>query len=63
VPDDTVALRVSVTGASADRKLAALQAHASQTDALRTQVGDRTFRQWWAAETFLQVARVEGVAA
>jgi len=63
VPDDTVALRVSVAGANADRKFAALRAHASQTDALRTRVGDGTFRQWWGAETFLQVAPVEGLAA
>ena len=63
VPDDAVTLRVAVAGASADRKLVALQAHASQTDALRTRVGDATFREWWATEAFVQVSPVEGRAA
>lgn len=63
VPDDTVALQVSVAGGASDRKLAALRAHASQTDGLRTRVGDTTFREWWAAETFVQVGLVEGLAA
>src|SRR3954468_16805614 len=63
VPDDAVTLHLSAAGASADRKLAALQAHASQTDALRTRVGDAMFREWWSAETFIQVAPLEGLAA
>jgi LmbE family N-acetylglucosaminyl deacetylase len=63
VPDSTVALHVSVTGATADRKLAALQAHASQTDSLRAHVGDQTFQAWWAAETFVQVLTAEVRAA
>jgi LmbE family N-acetylglucosaminyl deacetylase len=63
VPDDAVALHVSVSGASADRKLAALQAHASQTDGLRRLVGDTTFREWWAAETFVQVNPAEEAVA
>jgi LmbE family N-acetylglucosaminyl deacetylase len=62
VPESTVALHLSVTGASADRKLAALKAHASQTDGLRRLVGDETFREWWAAETFVQVDRVRAAA-
>ena len=62
VPPSTVALAVSVTGAGADRKLAALRAHASQTDGLRTAVGDQTFREWWAAETFVQVDPLDAAA-
>ena len=63
VPDDRVALHLSVTGQSADRKFAALRAHASQTDQLRTRVGARTWREWWAAETFVEVLPVETRAA
>jgi len=62
VPDKAVALHVSVTGASADRKFAALQAHASQTDGLLRAVGDEMFRDWWAAETFVEVDAI-GAAA
>ena len=58
VPDDAVTLHVSATGASGERKLAALQAHASQTGALRARVGDHAFREWWATEAFLQVGPV-----
>src|SRR3954468_886797 len=63
VPDDTVTLHVSVTGVTAERKLAALRAHASQTEALRGRVGDTTFREWWGAESFVQVAPAEVLAA
>jgi len=54
VPEARVALRVSATGATSDRKVAALKAHASQTGALRRHVGEATFRDWWATETFVQ---------
>jgi len=55
VPDSAAALHVLVTGARADRKLAALQAHASQTEGLRAQVGEQAFRRWWATESFVEV--------
>jgi LmbE family N-acetylglucosaminyl deacetylase len=61
VADSAGALRVAATGSVAHRKLAALRAHASQTDKLRTAVGDDTYRQWWAAESFVRVTR--GLAA
>jgi LmbE family N-acetylglucosaminyl deacetylase len=56
VPDSAVAVRVRATGSLSDRKLAALRAHASQTDALRAAVGDDTYRRWWAEEAFVRVA-------
>lgn len=55
VSDTAVALRVTVTGDIARRKLAALRAHASQTDGLRDAVGDATFVSWWAEEAFERV--------
>jgi LmbE family N-acetylglucosaminyl deacetylase len=63
VPDRAVALRVSLTGAASHRKLSALRAHASQTDALREGVGDDTFRQWWSDETFVRVTAAREAAA
>ena len=63
VPDDSVALHLSVSGRRADRKLAALRAHASQTDQLRTSVGARTWREWWAAEAFVEVLPAKPRAA
>ena len=35
-----------------DRKMAALRAHASQTQPLIELVGDATYREWWRAESF-----------
>ena len=35
-----------------DRKMAALRAHASQTQPLIDLVGDATYREWWRAESF-----------
>jgi LmbE family N-acetylglucosaminyl deacetylase len=35
-----------------DRKMAALRAHASQTEPLITLVGRATFREWWRTESF-----------
>jgi LmbE family N-acetylglucosaminyl deacetylase len=63
VPDDAVALRVLADGATSDRKLAALRAHASQTEALRRRVGESTFRAWWAAETFVEIPSATRSAA
>jgi LmbE family N-acetylglucosaminyl deacetylase len=63
VPDSAVALRVRLSGETSHRKLAALRAHASQTDALREGVGDDTFRQWWSNETFVRVKPAGDVAA
>ena len=57
VPDAAVALRVTVTGSTSERKLAALRAHASQTEALRKSVGEATYAHWWAEEAFVRVPR------
>ena len=38
---------------SLDRKLAALQAHASQTTGLIDAVGLGTYREWWRTEYFV----------
>jgi LmbE family N-acetylglucosaminyl deacetylase len=45
-------------GAALSRKVAALRAHASQTDGLVRRVGARTFRSWWRTEAFVDAARV-----
>jgi LmbE family N-acetylglucosaminyl deacetylase len=63
VSDSAVALRVAATGSVSARKLDALRAHASQTDGLRTAVGDDTYRQWWAHESFVRVTTPHQVAA
>jgi LmbE family N-acetylglucosaminyl deacetylase len=63
VSETTVDLRVAATGSVSARKVAALRAHASQTDRLRTAVGDETYRQWWAHESFVRVAASDPIAA
>lgn len=40
-----------------DRKMAALDAHASQTTALAETVGRATLREWWATEWFVAAPR------
>ncbi len=49
---------VHLDGWLLDAKLAALQAHASQTASLVEELGAATFRQWWAAEAFVDATRV-----
>ncbi|WP_409330572.1 PIG-L deacetylase family protein [Trujillonella humicola] len=55
VPESAVDLRVRASGRTAHRKAAALRAHASQTDGLRRAVGEETYAEWWAEETFVRV--------
>lgn len=51
-----LALTVDCT-AVIDRKVAALDAHASQTAALADAVGHATLREWWATEWFVAAPR------
>ena len=51
--DHDLAARVTLDNASLDRKLAALQAHASQTTGLIEAVGLGTYREWWRTEYFV----------
>ena len=46
-------LRLRLHGELLDRKIAALRAHASQTAALITAMGEDLFREWCAEESFL----------
>jgi LmbE family N-acetylglucosaminyl deacetylase len=52
-----VALTVDCTTVI-DRKVAALDAHASQTAALAEAVGHSTLRDWWATEWFVAAPRL-----
>lgn len=52
-----LAAQVVCRGDLGDLKHAALRAHASQTDGLAGMVGERRFRAWWAAESFVAAAR------
>jgi LmbE family N-acetylglucosaminyl deacetylase len=52
-PERDLAARVTLDGDALDRKLAALQAHASQTTALIDAVGLGTYREWWRTEYFV----------
>jgi len=63
VPDSEVSVRVRATGRTARRKLIALEAHASQTTALREAVGEETYVRWWSEETFVRApSGLEGAA-
>jgi LmbE family N-acetylglucosaminyl deacetylase len=55
-PVEHLAATVHLEGSARERKLAALRAHASQTDALAALVGEATLRDWWATESFVEVA-------
>jgi LmbE family N-acetylglucosaminyl deacetylase len=54
--DDQLAVRVRLEGAWLDRKLSALQAHASQTGALIDAVGLDRYRRYIATEQFIDAA-------
>jgi LmbE family N-acetylglucosaminyl deacetylase len=56
-PDRDLAARITLDNESLDRKLAALQAHASQTTGLIEAVGIGTYREWWRTEYFVAAAR------
>ena len=51
--DHDLAARVTLDNELLDRKLAALQAHASQTTGLIEAVGLGTYREWWRTEYFV----------
>ncbi len=51
--DGDLAARVTLDGETLDRKMAALQAHRSQTTGLIEAVGLGTFREWWRTEYFV----------
>ena len=56
--DDADAAAVVVSdGALLEAKMAALDAHASQTRALRAIVGDAAYRQWFRVEAFCDASR------
>jgi LmbE family N-acetylglucosaminyl deacetylase len=57
-PDD-LALTIRCRGRMLDRKMAALRAHASQTEEMITATGARTYRQMWATEWFAAADRQE----
>jgi LmbE family N-acetylglucosaminyl deacetylase len=56
-PDDRLALRVALDDELADRKLAALRAHASQVGPLIAALGEDRYRDWWREEAFVQARR------
>jgi LmbE family N-acetylglucosaminyl deacetylase len=51
--DRDLAARVTLDSETLDRKMAALQAHASQTTGLIQAVGIGTYREWWRTEYFV----------
>jgi len=51
--DRDLAARVTLDSETLDRKMAALQAHASQTTGLIQAVGIGTYREWWCTEYFV----------
>jgi LmbE family N-acetylglucosaminyl deacetylase len=53
---DRLAHLLTLDGETLDRKLAALRAHASQTDVLVDLVGAATFRDWWRTEAFVDAS-------
>ena len=55
-PDDLLALSVDCAPVL-DRKVAALEAHASQTTPLVDMLGADTFRRWWSTESFVEAHR------
>jgi LmbE family N-acetylglucosaminyl deacetylase len=62
-PRESLAVEVSSRGELLDQKLAALRAHASQTDPLAALVGEEVYRDWWSTEWFVDAAHVVSAAA
>ena len=56
-PGDELAHTLTLSGDRLDTKLAALQAHRSQTAPLSDLIGLDTFRMWWATESFRAAPR------
>jgi LmbE family N-acetylglucosaminyl deacetylase len=57
-PDDSVALRLDLTGDLLDRKFSAIRAHATQSAALVHQLGEDSYRRWWSTETYIDVGAI-----
>ena len=55
--DGDLAARLTLDSEMLDRKMAALQAHASQTTGLIEAVGMSTYREWWRTEYFVAAER------
>jgi LmbE family N-acetylglucosaminyl deacetylase len=55
-PSDELCHSVALADGRLDAKVAALRAHRTQTAALEARLGARTYRQWWATETFRSAA-------
>ena len=55
--DRDLAARVTLDSETLDRKMAALQAHRSQTTGLIEAVGMGTYREWWRTEYFVAAER------
>ena len=51
--DRDLVARVTLDSETLDRKMAALEAHASQTTGLIQAVGIGTYREWWRTEYFV----------
>ena len=56
--DRDLVARVTLDSETLDRKMAALEAHASQTTGLIQAVGIGTYREWWRTEYFVAAAPV-----
>jgi len=56
-PEPELALALDLSSHLLDRKIAALRAQASQTAELREQMGESTYRRWWASECFVAPSR------
>lgn len=52
VHERDLALSCRLSGAEVERKRIALAAHASQTTAIATAMGEHVYRRWWAHEAF-----------
>jgi LmbE family N-acetylglucosaminyl deacetylase len=55
-PTDDLALRLELPDVLLDQKVAALDAHASQTRPLVDLLGRATYREWWRTESFRRAA-------
>ena len=55
VDEDDLVHSIRLDGDFLDQKIAALRAHASQTEPLVALVGVDTFRDWWRTESFVDV--------
>jgi LmbE family N-acetylglucosaminyl deacetylase len=56
VTDDShVALQLELRGDPLDRKVTAMRAHATQSQATAHRLGEDAFRRWWATESFIEV--------